>query len=184
MASRPDIAGIGSCSAGVALLERLRKGTDNVEEHQWPGSDDPEATFLMVPLLCDELQDAYAGTWQRWEKLGLDMNVYNSDDFFAELAIQVLARSMRDPDDETRKTPLFADADQLRSNIRAGERDALSAMYQAFAADVDPDPDMMTEERFAEIEAFVKKKDGLSLSAISSRTLAAYMLGTAAPSAS
>ena len=57
-------------------------------------------------------------------------------------------------------------------------------MYQAFAADVDPDPDTMSEERFAEIEAFVKKKDGLSLSAISSRMLAAYMLGTAAQSAS
>ena len=184
MALKPDIPSIAKGTRGMRLLEAVRKGTENVQETQWPGTEDPDARFNLTPLLCDELQDAYSATYARWTELGLDMNVYNSDDFFAELAIQVLSRAMRDPDSEDPKACLFADANQLRSNIRAAERDELSKLYQDFVGIVDPDPDTMTEERFDEITDLVKKKDALTLSAISSRMLSAYIIGTAAQSES
>lgn len=181
MAVRPDIGAIQSGSAGIALIERLRAGTENRRVMQWPGSDSPDARFVMEPVLCDALQDSYAATWERFRELKIEMNVYNSDEFFAELAVQVLARAIRDPDDPSK--PLFGTADSLRASLKPSERDALSSMYQSFVAEVDPSPDQMPDELFSQIEDYVKKKDVVRLSAISSPMLATYIIGTASQSA-
>lgn len=184
MAVRPDISAIGKSSTGVLMIEALRKGKENFKTCQWPGTDSPDAQFCMVPLLCDELQTAYAATWARWRTMDLEMNVYNSDDFYAELAIQVLCRSMKELDGDQPGKNLFEDADQLRSAIRASERDSLSEMYSDYVAEVDPNPDEMSPAKFEEIQEYVKKKDVIQLSALSSRTLAVYIIGMESPSAS
>jgi len=158
----------------MEMLGRLRKGTQNESIITWPGT---EAQLVMVPLNCDELQDAYAEANERFKQLGLEITLYTADDFYSELAMQILVRAMRCIEDETRKSRLFASGDELRGAITPDERTALNTAYIDLNDRCNPDPQKMSDELFRQIDEAVKKKDAIQLSSFGSSTLAIYMLG-------
>lgn len=182
MANRPDLKAIRDASPGAAMLERLRKGTENERICQWPGTEDEDGKFRLVPLTCTELQDAYAAAFARFEELKLPMNLWTADDFNSEVNHQVIARAMRTMDD--RDARMFGDANELRDLISPDERTAITTEYLRVMGEADPDPADMNPDTLAKIEDLVKKKDVLQLSAFPSPMLAAYIIGTAGPSES
>ncbi len=183
MAIRPDIKQIREASSGAAMLERMRKGKEAFRVVRWPGSDESEPPFALVPLTCDELQEAYAAAYQRFERLKLPITIYTADDFHSETNMQVLLRAMvlLDDSDPPRPTKeqLFADDAELRPLLGPEERNALSDEYLQLQNEVDPDPETMSQELLDRIDDLVKKKDVAQLSATNSVTLAAYIIGTA-----
>lgn len=184
MATRPDIKQIRESSPGAAMLERMRAGKDVFRLVRWPGIDDKEPPFAIVPLNCDEMQSAYAAAHKRFDKIELPLNMYTADDYHAEINMQVLLRSMYvvDDDDDPRPTKqlLFNDGDELRKLLGPHEREFLAGEFLELQEEVDPDPALMSEEVLAKIDDLVKKKDVAALSATSSVTLASYIIGTAA----
>ena len=185
MAQRPDIKEIRKASKGAAMIERLRKGKDDFRSIHWPGAAD-EPPFALVPLTCDELQEAYAAAYRRFDELKLPITIYTADDLHAETNMQILLRAMVLLDDDGQPTTerLFADGDELRTLLRTDIREALAGEYLELQSEVDPDPAQMSPELVEQIDELVKKKDVAALSATSSTTLAAYIIGTAGPSSS
>ncbi len=181
MATRPDIKQIREASPGAAMLERLRKGKAAFRSVRWPGAGDDEQPFALVPLACDELQDAYAAAYQRFEQIKLPITMYTADDFHSETNMQVLLRAMvlLDDDGQPTKEQLFVDDDELRAMLKPEIRNALADEYLQLQQEVDPDPETMSQELLDKIDDLVKKKDVVQLSATNSVTLAAYIIGTA-----
>lgn len=183
MATRPDIKQIREASPGAAMLERMRKGKEAFRVLRWPGADDSEQPFALVPLTCDELQDAYAGAYRRFEEIKLPITMYTADDFHSETNMQVLLRAMVLLDDSKPPRPtseqLFTDADEFRKLLGPEERNALSDEYLQLQNEVDPDPSEMSQELLDKLDDLVKKKDVAALSATSSVMLASYIIGTA-----
>ena len=130
------------------------------------------------------MQAARSGAFARFKSIKLDLQVWSVDEFEAEYGIQVLALSMRSLDDPDRKKCYFENADQLRENLTINERDRLVTEYNSFTDETNPDPDKLSPEVYTEIENYVKKKDGLSLSAFNSRILASFIIGMESQSAS
>lgn len=188
MATRPDIKQIREASPGAAMLERLRKGKDAFRVVRWPGADDKEVPFALVPLACDELQDAFAAAYERFQKIKLPITMYTADDFHSETNMQVLLRAMvlLDDSDPPRPTKehLFTDGAEFRKLLGPEERNTLSDEYLQLQNEVDPDPETMSQELLDRIDELVKKKDVAQLSATSSVMLAAYIIGTAGRSPS
>lgn len=183
MATRPDIKQIREASPGAAMLERMREGKDAFRTVRWPGADEDEQSFALVPLTCDELQDAYAGAYRRFEELKLPITLYTADDFHSETNMQVLLRAMvlLDDSDPPRPTTeqLFAGDEELRKLLGPEERNALSDEYIQLQNEVDPDPSEMSQEVLDKLDDLVKKKDVAALSATNSIMLASYIIGTA-----
>ena len=181
MAQRPDIKQIREASPGAAMLARLRKGKDEFRVVRWPGSDDSEQPFALVPLTCDELQEAYAAAYQRFEQLKLPITLYTADDLHSETNMQILLRAMvlLDDDGQPSRDRLFANGEELRKLLRTDVREALAGEYLELQSEVDPDPADMSPDLIEQIDELVKKKDAAALSATSSTTLAAYIIGTA-----
>lgn len=177
------IEDLRDASPGAQMLERLRKGTDQGKIVQWPGTDssDKSSQFWMAPLGCDQLQDAYAEAHARFEKIGLPLNVYTSPDWHSEVAMCILARSMRQLED--RNETLFANAEELRPLLSPEVRDHLAEDFVALAKECDPDPAEMDRDVLAKIDEFVKKKDARALASFDSSILSAYIVGTESPSA-
>ena len=186
MANRPDIKQIRKASQGAAMVERLRKGKDEFRIVRWPGSDEDEQPFALVPLTCDELQEAYAAAYQRFEQLKLPITIYSADDLHSETNMQILLRTMVLLDDDGKPTTerLFADDEELRKLLRTDVREALAGEYLDLQSQVDPDPANMSPDLIEQIDELVKKKDVAALSTTSSTTLAAYIIGTAGRSLS
>lgn len=186
MATRPDIKQIREASPGAAMLERLRKGKSEFRTVRWPGSDDKEPPFALIPLTCDELQEAYAAAYQRFEELKLPITIYTADDLHSETNMQILLRAMVLLDDDGKPTAeqLFADGKELRKLLRTDVRESLAGEYLELQSEVDPDPADMSAELIEQIDELVKKKDAAALSSTSSTTLAAYIIGTAGRSLS
>ncbi len=186
MANRPHIKQIREASPGAAMLERLRKGKDEFRVVRWPGTDEDEQPFALVPLTCDELQEAYAAAYQRFEQLKLPITIYTADDLHSETNMQVLLRAMVLLGDDGKPTTeqLFADGEELRKLLRTDVREALAGEYLELQSDVDPDPADMSPDLIEQIDELVKKKDVVALSATSSTTLTAYIIGTAGRSLS
>ena len=170
-----------SPSKGAALIDKLRKGTQNEAEVFYPGTDE---RIVLVPLRCDELQVAYSEAYQRFRSLKMEVNAYNADDFWSEVNLQVIAKAMRDPADPTRRRTFFKDANEARECMLPDERSTLTSAYVALNDSANPDPDAMDAKVFEEISEYVKKKDVIRLSAFASSTLAAYLIGTDNPQAS
>lgn len=186
MANRPNTKQIREVSAGAAMLERLRKGKDEFRVVRWPGSDDDEQPFALIPLTCDELQEAYAAAYQRFKELELPITIYTADDLHSETNMQILLRAMvlLGEDGKPSAKRLFAHGDELRKLLRTDVREALAGEYLALQSEVDPDPAEMSPGLIEQIDEIVKKKDVAALSATSSTTLAAYIIGTAGRSLS
>jgi len=183
MATRPKLATIREASAGAAMLEKLRRGTQNSRSCQWPGTEGDEGRFLLVPLNCDELQEAYAAAHARFDSsLKVPLNLYTADDFHSELNMQICYRAMRRPDD--REARWFASPDELRKLLTPEERNAVTTEYLSLQQECDPDPEALGDELVTQIDELVKKKDAPRLAAMPSLTLALYVIGTADRSAS
>ncbi len=181
MANRPDIKQIREASPGAAMIERLREGKDAFRVVRWPGAADDDQPFALVPLTCDELQDAYAGAYRRFEEIKLPITMYTADDFHSETNMQVLLRAMVliGDDGQPTKEQLFTDDEELRKLLQPEVRNALTDEYLQLQNEVDPDPAEMSQELLDKIDDLVKKKDVAALSATNSVTLAAYIIGTA-----
>ena len=160
-------------SAGVSLIERLRKGTNHKKTINWPGS---EERLIMHVLSCDELQEAQSAATLRWDELKLELNLYTSDDYYSELTTQLLARAMRTIDDE--KQRLFSEAAELRKLITPDERSLLSSEYIEIQQHANPDVADLNPATIEMIRQAVKKKDAVTLSAFGSSMLAIYIIGT------
>ncbi|HEU02896.1 hypothetical protein LCGC14_0605550 [marine sediment metagenome] len=187
MANRPNIKQIRAASPGAVMLERLRKGKDEFRIVRWPGDDSADAVpFALVPLTCDELQEAYAAAYQRFEQLKLPITIYTADDLHSETNMQILLRAMVLLGDDGKPTTeqLFADGEELRKLLRTDVREALAGEYLELQSEVDPDPADMSPDLIEQIDELVKKKDAAALSATSSTTLAAFIIGTAGRSLS
>jgi hypothetical protein len=182
MAIPPTLKAVRDASPGAAMLERLRKGTDNERICQWPGTEDKESRFRLVPLTCAELQDAYAAAVKRWTELELKVDLYTADDFNSEVHVQIIARSMRTMDD--RLLTLFVSGEELRDKITADERHEIVTEYLALVQESDPDPAAMSPEVIEQIDELVKKKDAATLSGFSSLILSSYIVGMASQSSS
>jgi len=167
-------------SAGASLIERIRKGTSHSTVCAWPGA--PEEKFWMCVLLCDQIQEAQAAAVSRWAKVGLELNLYTSDDFYSEMSMQLLTRAMRVhlPEDLDRKCDrLFGTADELRAVLEPDERTMLFTAYMENQEHANPDPADMNAETIENLREAVKKKDVVLLSAFGSVTLASFIIGTA-----
>lgn len=163
-------------SKGAELLERLRRGRDAHRVVNWPGSD---VQVQLVPLDDDTLMACQAAAYRYFERIGLQLDTFNADDLHAEIARQVLARSLRvyDPEHPERRSELlFASADDLREHIESHERAALTAVYVSLKDDCDPDPDELDREEVEAMLQLVKKKDGRTLSKFDSPTLARFAI--------
>ena len=178
-----SVKDIADASPGAAMLERLRKGVDNAKLIRWPGQTDDESRLWLVPLACDALEDAYAEAFARFDKLSIPVTPYTADDWHSAVTVCILARAMRvynEDDPKDRSQLLFASADELRSLFEPEDRNALATLWLELSEKADPDPMSMDAELLAKIDEFVKKKDARALSAFSSNTLSAYIIGTAA----
>ncbi len=186
MATRPDIKQIREASPGAAMIERLSKGKEAFRAVRWPGAAADDQPFAMVPLTCDELQAAYAGAHRRFDELKLPLTMYTASDYHDETNMQILLRAMVlfDEAGEPTKEQLFADDTELRKLMQPEVRNALADEYLQLQNEVDPDPADMSQELLDKIDDLVKKKDVAQLSATSSVTLAAYIIGTAGRSPS
>lgn len=159
-------------AAGVSLIERLRKGTDHSKEIHWPGS---EERLIMRVLSCDAVQEAQSGAVARWDELGLELTLYTCDDYYSELQLQLLARSMRQldrPDDR-----LFPEVADLRGLITPDERSLLASEYIEIQEHANPDIANVTPETIELLKQAVKKKDVVVLSGFGSSMLAIYIIG-------
>ena len=99
-----NIRTIRKVSRGEELIAALRRGTRAERECVWPGADGFD--FVLVPLLCGQLQEAYADAQKRFDILGIEVTLLTHDNFIAEVNTQVLAIAIRDPDDESRATSI------------------------------------------------------------------------------
>ncbi len=168
-------------SAGVSLIARIRKGTNHSTVCNWPGA--PDEKFRICVLHCDQLQDAQAAAFARFEKIGLELTLYTSDDFYSELSMQLLFRAMRVnfPDEPDRlDVPMFRNVDKFRALLEPDERTILSTDYIENQQHSNPDPAKMNPETIELLRQAVKKKDVVILSAFGSATLASYIIGMAA----
>lgn len=170
-------------SEAALAIEKLRQGKRAERIIAWPGSNG-DVQFALVPLTMDELQEAYAGAYQRFKHLNLQVDMLNADDFHSEVNVQVLARSMRAITDDQRKRPAFRNADELRALLQPETRDALSTEFLELAKETNPNPTELSEPLLVQIEELVKKKDAIRLAAFGSSTLACYLTGTAGRSTS
>ncbi len=159
-------------SAGVSLIERLRKGTAHSKEINWPGSDD---RLIMRVLSCDGVQEAQSGAVARWDKLGLELNLYTSDDYYSEQMIQLLARSMHRLDAPGER--LFPDVAELRGLISPDERSLLASEYIEIQEHANPDVANINPQTIELLKQAVKKKDAVALSAFGSSMLAIFIIG-------
>lgn len=166
-----------SKSRGVMMLEKLSKGLDQQRECHWPGAEDMR--IVMVPLSCGEVQEAQAAAEARMLSIGLKTNIFNADVLASELHVQILARSMRDPDDKS--THLFADADELRDRSTPDERTLLADEFIELQAQANPEPDEMDSATFNEIDGLIKKKAEMKLRSYGSRTLVSFLLSSENP---
>lgn len=165
-------------SAGVSLIERLRKGTDAKREITWPGSD--ERVELRC-LSCTEVQEAESAAHERWKELKLDLDLWTSENFYSELTTQLIFRSLHRLDKNER---LFSSMDELRDLITPDERTLIVSEYVELQNHANPDPGDLNVETVELIKAAIEKKDVASLSAFGSSTLAIFLLGTESPSQS
>lgn len=163
-------------SAGVSLIERLRKGTAHSKEINWPGSNE---RLIMRVLSCDGVQEAQSAAVKRWGDLGLELNLYTSDDYYSEQMIQLLARSMNRVD--APNTRLFPDAGDLRSLISPDERSLLASEYIEIQEHANPDVANINPQTIELLRQAVKKKDAVALSAFGSSMLAIYIIGMESP---
>lgn len=163
-------------SAGALLIEGLEQGTAHKTKCVWPGSD---REFWMVCLSCDELQLVKSAATKRWADLGLEITLYNSDDYYSEEIIQALSRAMRTIDDHTVR--LFPDPDELRELVSPDVRSLLASDYIENQQHANPQATDMNPQTIELIREAVKKKDAVALSAFGSSTLAIYLLGTENP---
>lgn len=161
-------------ATGLARLEQFRKAHAAERPMAWPGAEPGEFDIVLVPLTDEETDAAYAAAWQTFERLKLQVNLHTADRFEAELALQAIARAMRDPADETRRRPLFSSADALRKVVRPDEKAAIAVAYAELCDSVDPDPRDLTATELAAILAALKKKAATPPSSIGVGTLWLY----------
>lgn len=177
-----NIRTIRKVSRGEELIAALRRGTRAERECVWPGADGFD--FVLVPLLCGQLQEAYADAQKRFDILGIEVTLLTHDNFIAEVNTQVLAIAIRDPDDESRATRLFKTGAELRNLITEEERTDLTTEFIELQEAANPDLDTLTPERLDEISEAVKKKDLSTLRSFGSNTLSFYLAGMADRSSS
>lgn len=164
-------------AGALSLLETLEEGEDHKTECHWPGK--PELKFWMTTLHVDDTQVSYAAAAKRWEKLELKLDLYNSDNFHDEVTIQMLARSIRNLKDPTRRE--FPDVDKLRKILQPDIRTMLATDYMENQADGNPKPKDLHPNMIELIRLEVKKKDVPTLAVYGSLTLALYLIGTENP---
>ncbi len=182
MSRRSNIKTAHTPSRGEQLVASLNRGLDNERICKWPGEDGFE--FVLVPLDCDQLQLAGNDALKRFAKLDQEITLLNHDNFITETNIQILARSIRDIDDETRATRLFKNGAQLRKLITPEVRNQLTTEWLELEAIANPDIDELDEDVVASIREAVKKKDLSELRSFGSNTLACFLTCTVSPSSS
>ena len=167
---------------GEQLVASLNAGLDNERVCTWPVGDGFE--FVLVPLDCDELQLADNDALKRFQMLGQEITLLNHDDLISETNIQILARAIRDIEDETRATRLFKNGAQLRKLITPETRNALISDFLELEALANPDIDELDEDTVESIRDAVKKKDASELRSFGSNMLSCFLISSDVPSSS
>lgn len=182
MSRRSSIKVVKQRSRGEELIAAMERGTDNERICAWPSKDGFE--FVLVPLLCDQFQEAYSYAQKRFRDLDIEITLLTHDDFTSEISIQILAMAIRDIDDKTRSTRLFDSGNALRARIDPDQRNALTTEFLELQDEANPDLDELDPETVDKIRLAVKKKDQAELRSLGSATLSCFLVGMESPSES
>lgn len=141
-------------SSAASKLAELWRGRAGFKDAVWPELGVP---FKLMVLSNEDTQLCTAAAIERFKKIGLDVNMVTSDEFEAEVTLQILFRACRDPQDPWEKT-IAIDADDMRRNTSPEQRDAVLGEYALWRKERDPRKEEMPRELWEEIEGLVKKK--------------------------
>lgn len=132
----------------MSLLEKLKAGKANKKLLKFPGTKED---VLMRVLNAQEILDASFAVETLFKQSGIDLTMTSSDVHADEKTTQLLFRSLRDPQDESKQ--VAKDINEFRACISRMEKNALVDEYKAFEKDCSPNPMEMTQEDF---DAFVE----------------------------
>lgn len=165
---------------GVSKLATLMRGRREVTHTKIPGTD---IGVVIRALMGSEKQECLGEANKRFADLGIPPEMRSYTDFEDEICWQILARVLRDPDDESKS--IAKDVDELRDLMTIDERDVLMTEFLDLEERCNPDPALMPEIWHDQISATLKKKRTHSLDSLGellnfgSRALASYMLTSA-----
>lgn len=157
-------------SRGAELVASLRRGATEELVVPWPGTDQ---LVVLRPLSDEQLQLCDVRAQKRCASIELTL-LGSSEAYTTETHTQALALALHDVDTGER---LFEDADEVRSLMRPPERFALITSFLALQNRTNPRE--LTEDQYAQIAEYVKKKDVIRLSGFDSAMLASFLVGTA-----
>ena|SRR5215831_5664583 len=160
---------------GLSRLAALRDA-ELFTEATWPGH--PDVKLKIRSLTCAEVLECRAAAEKEFKDRGLADSVLNADAKEEEVAIQILARVLRDQVDP-KGMPFAESPDDLRSNTSPDQRAELIVAFNEHRQKTDPWPSELGDEVLAEIETAVKKKDRIRLRSLGSGVLVTYLLTTA-----
>lgn len=174
------------------LLSRLLGDRQIVGDGKLP-SGQPFKWRLLRGALEDE---AVAAAIRRLADLGLPVELRGYEYLDEQLAWEMLARAMRDPNvagSESNPYPRYLafvidkkskkkipSPDILRELLSNDERDTLLRDYLDFRSDSDPDPDDLAPEIAAALTAAIKKKDVTRLNDFEPHMLRSWLLSMGA----
>lgn len=156
-----------SSSRGAERIAALRKGLNQFKITRWPGGD---FDVKLVPLSDDAIQICQAAAMQRFQDIGIPVNLYTTDELNREIHIQALAVAMYDTEDGAL---LFTDADEFRELVEPQEREQLTSEYIDIQKRANPSS--IDREQIVQIDKLVKKNDVENLSSLGGSMLAAFL---------
>jgi len=152
-----------------SLIDRIRAGIKTKSELLWPGSED--VVYIRV-LSKAELQEASFAAAARFRAKNADIAVYNVDVYKDEETIQILWRALSDADGR----PIGANVDAFRALLTTDVQTELAAAYAAHETENSPDPERMSDEDYARLEAELKKKPEAIIGSVSNIVVARRLL--------
>ena len=162
------------------LIEKLKAGTRNVKLTTWPGTENRIGIRVLTEA---EVQAAHFDTELLFKQRGIEFTAATVDAYQSEQNTQVLSRAIVDPELKDKAgdpAKIFKNADELRGLLSHPDVKAvLTREYNDWQTECSPDLETMTEERYEELFAEVKKNPSI-LSSSSSATLRGLIIYLAA----
>jgi len=153
------------------LLERMRSGTDNRREFDWPGK--PGVRVAVRLLSAEETRKARFENQQEFDAAKVDVSIHNLTDYRAQEAAHGLWKALIDP---ATGLPLFSSVEKLRSFVSDDELSFLSKEYNALCDFCDPCATATSEEDHEALLGMLKKTPDLIPGKVSDLRLAWKLL--------
>ncbi len=165
--AREAARGPGERDGEHRLRARLGRGRTLRRRCTWPGSD---VEIALAVLTQAERFEAETAAWASLKERGIDPGrpaPEHASPALAEHMVQVLARAIRDPEDDSR---VFRSGEELAQVVTEDEMTVLFLAYSEHREAVDPDVTELSEQELDEFVDAAKKKGAEALSTIESST--------------